>query len=200
MSSVANPAHLPDDLPVPVNDGACDHLPGLTVPSIPLPATSGAIVDLSVLPGRTVVYAYPRTRPPGENAPRDWDLIPGARGCTPEACAFRDHHGELHALGAQVFGLSTQLTLFQREVGERLGLPFSLLSDETLQLTRALQLPTFPYNGETLIARLTLVIRDGVVEHVFYPVFPPDTHAEAVVAWLAGTPDRIGRQASPPSE
>lgn len=187
MSSVANPAHLPDDLPVPVDDGACDHLPGMTVPSVRLPATSGAIVNLSVLPGRTVVYAYPRTRPPGEDAPRDWDLIPGARGCMPEACAFRDHHGELQALGAEVYGLSTQSTLFQREVEERLGLPFSLLSDEALQLTRALRLPTFRYNGETLIRRLTLVIRNGSIERVFYPVFPPDTHAEAIVTWLAET-------------
>ena len=188
MSSVANPAHLPDDLPVPVDDGACDHLPGMAVPPVPLPATSGGSVDLSTLPGRSIVYAYPRTRPPGEDAARDWDLIPGARGCTPEACGFRDHHGELQALGANVFGLSTQPTSFQREVVERLGLPFPLLSDEGLRLTGALRLPVFPYNGETLMTRLTLVIRDGVVEHVFYPVFPPDTHAGAVVAWLAENP------------
>ena len=200
MSTVANPAYLPDDLPVPVDNGACDHLPGMAVPPVPLWTTSGDTVDLSVLPGRTVVYAYPRTRPPGEDAPQDWDLIPGARGCTPEACGFRDHHGELQALGAEVFGLSTQPTPFQQEVRERLGLPFPLLSDEALQLTRALRLPEFSYNGETLIARLTLVIRDGIVEHVFYPVFPPDGHAEAVVAWLSGTPDRMGRRASPSSE
>lgn len=188
MSSVINPAHLPDDLPVPVDDGACDHLPGMAAPSVPLPATSGQIVDLSVLPGRKIVYAYPRTRPPGEDAPKDWDLIPGARGCTPEACAFRDHHAELRALGAEVFGLSTQPTPFQREVVERLHLPFPPLSDERLGLTRALRLPTFEYGGQTLIKRLTLAIRDNVVEHVFYPVFPPDSHAEAVIAWLSGNP------------
>lgn len=179
---------LPDNLPIPVDDGACDHLPGMALPSIPLRATTGERVDLSILPGRTVVYAYPRTRPPGEEATPAWDLLPGARGCTPEACAFRDHHAELRKLDVEVFGLSTQSTAFQREVVERLHLPFPLLSDHGLHLTGALWLPAFHYNGETLIRRLTLVIRDGAIEHVFYPVFPPDTHAEAVIAWLADNP------------
>lgn len=181
MSSVMD---LPDNLPTPVDDGACDHLARTRVPAISLRATSGEIVDLSGLPGRTVVYAYPRTRPPGEQAKADWDMLPGACGCTPEACALRDHHATLRELGVEVFGLSTQSTAFQREVVDRLHLPFSLLSDEKLELTHALRLPTFAYAGETLIKRLTMVIRDGVIEHVFYPVFPPDTHAEAVVAWL----------------
>jgi len=179
---------LPANLPIPVDDGACDHLPGMPVPAIHLRATSGALVDLAARPGRTVVYAYPRTGAPGEQAKPDWDMLPGARGCTPESCGFRDHHAGLRELAAEVFGLSTQSTPFQQEVVDRLHLPFSLLSDDGLQMTRALRLPAFVYSGETLVKRLTLVIRDGVIEHVFYPVFPPDTHAEAVIAWLANTP------------
>jgi peroxiredoxin len=180
---------LPADLPVPEDDGACDHLSGLSLPAIPLPTTDGGTVDLSTLSGRTVVYAYPRTgqsdRPPGS----DWDRIPGARGCTPQSCAFRDHHAELQALGARVFGLSTQDSDYQREAAERLHLPFPLLSDVELTLTGAIRLPTFEYQGMTLIKRLTLVIRDGRIEYVFYPVFPPDQNAVDVVAWLTALPD-----------
>jgi peroxiredoxin len=175
---------LPEDLPVPTDDGACAHLPGLAVPSLELPATDGRRIDLTALPGRTVVYCYPRTGRPDQELPTGWNEIPGARGCTPEACGFRDHHAELAALGAAVFGLSTQDTAYQQEVAERLHLPFALLSDAELHLTTALRLPTFAVDGMTLINRLTLVLRDGVIEHVFYPVFPPDTHAETVVAWL----------------
>lgn len=135
---------------------------------------------------RTVVYAYPRTgRPDEPSLSDDWDLIPGARGCTPESCAFRDHHGELLAAGACVFGLSTQSSAYQREAVERLRLPFALLSDADLRFTTALALPTFQAAGQTLLRRLTLVLRGGRVEHVFYPVFPPDRHAEEVVAWLS---------------
>lgn len=194
MSSVME---LPDNLPVPVDDGACDHLPGASVPNISLRATSGALVDLSARPDRTIVYAYPRTGAPGEQVKPDWNMLPGARGCTPESCGFRDHHAELRELGAEVFGLSTQSTPFQQEVVERLHLPFSLLSDAELHLTGALRLPTFDYNGQTMIKRLTLVIRDGVIEHVFYPVFPPDTHAEAVIAWLAYHPRPDGQVTQP---
>ena len=176
---------LPVDLPQPVDDGACDHLPGLTVPPIALPATDGSSVDLSSLAGRTVVYCYPRTGRPDEEPPDGWDSIPGARGCTPESCGFRDHHAELASLGARVFGLSTQTTEYQREAVERLGLPFALLSDTNVRFARALKLPTFEVAGMTLLKRVTLIVRDGRIEHVFYPVFPPDTHAEAVVAWLA---------------
>jgi len=179
---------LPGNLPAPVDDGACDHLPGSPVPAIALPATSGNLVDLARLGGRTCIFAYPRTGPPGEQAKADWDMFPGARGCTPEACGFRDYHAELREQGVDVFGLSTQSTPFQQEVVERLDLPFSMLSDEELHLTWALGLPTFEFDEMTLIKRLTLVIRDGVIEHVFYPVFPPDMHAEAVVAWLATNP------------
>jgi peroxiredoxin len=177
-------SELPSDLPVPIDDGACDHLAGRRLPSLALPATTGPAVDLSTLPGRTVVYAYPRTGQPDRPPGPDWDAIPGARGCTPEACAFRDHHAELVDLGAEVFGLSTQTSEYQREAALRLQLPFALLSDSELALTHALDLPTFSYEGQTLLRRLTLVVLDGRIEHVFYPVFPPDSHATEVVAWL----------------
>lgn len=180
---------LPEDLPVPVDDGAADHLLGLRVPDVELPATDGRAVRLDrhgTL--RTIVYAYPRTARPGEDPlVPDWDLIPGARGCTAEACDFRDHHAELHDLGAEVFGLSTQPTDDQTEVAHRLNLPFALLSDADLRLTRALRLPTFEAAGLTLLKRHTLAIRDGVIEHVWYPVFPPNQHAHEVAAWLRGT-------------
>lgn len=185
MSDVLN---LPGDLPVPVDDGACDHLPGTAMPRILLPATGNNVVDIGSLADRSVIYAYPRTRPEDEPGRDDWDLIPGARGCTPEACSFRDHHAEFRELGAGVFGLSTQTTRFQQEVVDRLRLPFALLSDERLELVSALRLPTMAFDGMTLIRRLTLVIRDTVVEHVFYPVFPPDRHAVEVRDWLAAHP------------
>jgi peroxiredoxin len=180
---------LPPDLPVPEDDGAARHLAGLRIPGgIALPATDGTAVDLSdpaLGVPRVVVYAYPRTGQPGvDPLVEDWDAIPGARGCTPESCAFRDHHAELQAAGATVVGLSTQTTDYQHEAAERLHLPFPLLSDAELRLTEALRLPTFEAAGETLIKRLTLVLRDGSVEHVFYPVFPPDGHAAEVLDWL----------------
>jgi peroxiredoxin len=173
-------------IPVPSDDGAAGHLPGLKVPSIPLPATDGTTVDLSALAGRVVVYAYPRTGIPGVENPPGWDVIPGARGCTPQSCAFRDRFAELKARGVgHVFGLSTQATAYQAEAAARLHLPFPILSDEHLTLVRALRLSTFETSGMTLLKRLTLVIRDGVIEHVFYPVFPPDRNAGDVVAWLS---------------
>jgi peroxiredoxin len=182
---VIDPYTLPDDLPRPVDDGAADHLTGIRVPDISLPATDGSSVSLAGLAGRTVVYAYPRTGRPGEpSLVEDWDLIPGARGCTPETCAFRDHHTELAGAGAAVLGLSTQDTDYQRELVERLGLPFPILSDERLELTRALGLPTFEVAGQTLLKRLTLAVADGAIERVWYPVFPPDRHAAEVLAWL----------------
>jgi peroxiredoxin len=173
-------------IPKPIDDGAASHLVGMHVPSIPLPATDGTTVDLSSLPGRVVVYAYPRTGIPGIENPAGWDLIPGARGCTPQSCAFRDHFAELKALGVnRLFGLSTQDTAYQHEVAERLHLPFPILSDERLILTGALRLPTFQTSGMTLLKRLALVIKDRKIEHVFYPVFPPDQNASDVIAWLA---------------
>ena len=184
MPRTDNLHELPENIPVPTDDGACDHLPGMRLPSIALPSTSGGLVDLSSLPGRTVVYCYPRTGRPDEDLPRGWDEIPGARGCTPQSCAFRDHHAELRSLGVRVFGISTQDTGYQREAAERLRLPFELLSDENLALAEALNLPTFEVEGMTLIKRLTLVIHDGQIERVFYPVFPPDKNAQEVVEWL----------------
>lgn len=186
MSGAAhNPLELPDGLPVPKDDGAARHLAGLKVPSIPLPATDGSQVDLAALAGRSIVYAYPRTGRPGQPLPAGWDEIPGARGCTPQSCGFRDHHAELLARGvARVFGLSTQDTDYQREAVQRLHLPFALLSDAALRLSGALRLPTFVVEGMTLIRRLTLVIDDGTIVKSFYPVFPPDRSAADVRAWL----------------
>ena len=187
-----NLLELPPDLPVPEDDGAADHLPNAAVPDIALPSTAGGAVILSELPGRTVVYAYPRIGVPGEpSLDRNWEAIPGARGCTPQSCAFRDDYAELSAAKAALFGLSTQDTAFQREAVNRLHLPFALLSDDRLELTRAMNLPTFLAGSDTrvrLLKRFTLILRDGVVEHVFYPVFPPDHHADVVLEWLKSNP------------
>jgi peroxiredoxin len=173
-------------IPPPLDDGATRHLPGTKMPSLPLRATDGTTVDLSTLRGRTVVYVYPRTGRPGVKSPDNWDMIPGARGCTPQSCSFRDHFSELKALGVDyLFGLSTQDAEYQREAVERLHLPFSMLSDEQMKLTRALNLPTFEAGGMTLLKRFTLVIHNATIRHVFYPVFPPDRNASDVVAWLS---------------
>ncbi|MDP9367370.1 MAG: peroxiredoxin [Chloroflexota bacterium] len=179
---------LPPDLPVPIDDGACAHLPGFVIPPVVLASTAGGTVALADLPSRTVVYAYPRTGRPDEELPPGWNEIAGARGCTPQSCGFRDHAQDLRRLQAQVFGLSTQGTDYQREVVDRLHLPFALLSDADLVFAKALRLPTFEIAGMTLIKRLTLVIRDGRVEKVFYPVFPPDKNAETVLEWLSQHP------------
>ena len=186
--TVRNLMQLPPDLPVPVDDGAARHLAGMRVPELGLMATDGATVNLANLSGRTVVYAYPRTGEPGKPMIDGWDAIPGARGCTPQSCAFRDHYAALKGLGvAHLFGLSTQDSDYQREAATRLHLPFAILSDAELELTRALKLPTFTIAGMTLMKRLTLVIDDGVITKVFYPVFPPDQNAEEVIGWLKGS-------------
>ena len=175
----------PEGLPVPEDDGAARHLVGAPMPAVVLPATDGSRVRLDRLgPGRTVIYAYPRTGVPDRDSPPGWDAIPGARGCTPQNCSFRDHHAELRGLGARVYGLSTQETAYQREMAERLHLPFPILSDAALELTRALRLPTFVYGDWTLLRRLSMIVRDGLIEHVSYPVFPPDADGPRVVAWL----------------
>jgi peroxiredoxin len=180
-----DPTVLPDDLPAPQDDGAARHLTSLKLPDIALPATDGAQVSLAALQGRSVVYIYPRTGRPGQALPTGWDAIPGARGCTPQSCSFRDHFAELKRLGVtHLFGLSTQDLDYQREAVERLHLPFAILSDADLLLTHALNLPTFGVDGMTLIKRMAFVIDDGVITHVFYPVFPPDQSAEEVVAWI----------------
>jgi len=185
MPTPHDPTTLPDDLPIPVDDGATHHLAGAKLPDIPLLATDGTRVSLAWLPGRAVVYIYPRTGRPGQDLPTGWDAIPGARGCTPQSCGFRDHFAELTALGVtHLYGLSTQGTAYQREAAERLHLPFPLLSDSDLRFTQALNLPTFEVDGMTLIKRMALVIDDGRITHVFYPVFPPDKNAEEVIAWL----------------
>jgi peroxiredoxin len=185
MDAAHNVMVLPADLPAPIDDGGAQHLTGLTMPSVALPTTRGEMVDLSGLRGRTVVYAYPRTGEPGKPVPDGWDAIPGARGCTPQSCGFRDHFAELTQLGVKhLFGLSVQSVSYQQEVAERLHLPFAILSDENFALTDALRLPTFVTSGMKLLKRLTLVIDDGVITHVFYPVFPPDQSASNVIAWL----------------
>ena len=182
-----NPYVLPADLPVPVDDGAADHLVGATVPALSLPSTAGGEIDLAeAARGTLVLYCYPRTGRPGEPLPPGWDDIPGARGCTPQACAFRDHHADLQALGAEVLGLSAQPLADQIEFAERVGLPYPLLSDPSLELAASLALPTFDVAGMKLYRRLTLIARGATIVHTIYPVFPPDRNAVDVMAWLEG--------------
>jgi len=182
---------LPEGLPVPEDDGAADHLPGMSMPELTLATSAGASVELQALPaGRTIVYLYPLTGRPGVDLPEGWDAIPGARGCSTEACDFRDHFADLRDAGAAaVYGMSSQSPEYQAEVVDRLGLPFPMISDEGMLLADALRLPTFAAEGhERLYSRLTLVVRDGSIEHVFYPIFPPNTHAQQVLAWLREHP------------
>lgn len=180
--------NFPANIPRPVDDGAGRHLAGLALPDLALRATSGAPVNLATRAGTAVVYAYPMTGVPGVALPEGWNEIPGARGCTPESLAFRSAHEEILALGAEVFGLSTQDTAYQQEMVGRLGLTFAVLSDASFELTHALNLPTMQVEGKTLLKRLTLVIRDGRIARVFYPVFPPDQAPVAVLAWLREHP------------
>lgn len=177
-------------IPAPIDDGAAKHLVGMKIPPVVLPATDGASVMLSKLSGRVVLFAYPRTGEPGQiSLVDDWDMIPGARGCTPQTCAFRDLFKDLKAAGAQhVFGISTQDSAYQREMAERLHVPFQILSDSDLALMRAMKLPSMDVAGLTLIKRLALVIDDAKITHVFYPVFPPDRNAGDVLSWLQGNP------------
>jgi peroxiredoxin len=174
---------LPDDLPVPIDDGAAEHLPGTQMPDMSLPSTAGTEIGLNQ-PGTLVLYIYPRTGKPGEPLPPGWDDIPGARGCTPESCAFRDLSDDLQKLGARVHGLSSQSLEDQHEFAQRVHLPYALLSDPPLELAGALDLPTFETAGMKLYKRLTLIAREGRIEHVFYPVFPPDRNAADVLAYL----------------
>ena len=181
---------LPANLPVPEDDGACTHLRGRHLPDLFVLSTSGDYINLRHRPGLIVLYAYPLTGRPGVPLPVGWDAIPGARGCTPEACSFRDHDAEIRQLGAEVFGLSTQSTDYQREVRERLHLSFDLLSDESFAFTGALSLPTFTTGSMRLLRRLTLIVFHGAIEHVFYPIFPPDKHPMDVVSYLTGRSTR----------
>jgi len=180
-------------LPAPVDDGAADHLPGRELPALSLASTAGTDIDprqASIEAGTLVLYVYPRTGKPGEPLPPGWDEIPGARGCTPESCAFRDLSADIERLGARVHGLSAQSLADQHEFAERVQLPYAILSDPELELATALGLPTFEVAGMRLYKRLTLIARAGRIAHVFYPVFPPDRHAADVAAWLARKPNR----------
>lgn len=179
-----NLSQLPMDLPVPVDDGAASHLEGLRLPNLNLNSTDDTSVNLAELSGRWVIYVYPMTGRPDIQLPDGWNEIPGARGCTPQSCSFRDHYAELQALHTGVFGLSVQTTEYQREVRDRLHLPFQVLSDSTLQLKGKMRLPTFTVAGMELFKRLTLITNDGRIEKVFYPVFPPDQNADDVLVWL----------------
>jgi len=181
---------LPADLPIPRDDGAADHLVGRPAPEVELTSTAGDTIALDALPeDRCVIYVYPLTGRPGADLPTGWDDIPGARGCTTEACDFRDHYDDLTAAGAaRVFGLSSQDTPHQQEAVDRLRLPYPMLSDAGFRLAETLGLPTFEAGGMTLYKRLTLIIRGGVIEHVFYPIFPPNEHARQVLSWLRGNP------------
>lgn len=184
------PDPLPENLPAPVDDGAARHLPGRVLPALAFPATDGTKVRLDqVSGGRWVLYLYPLTGAPGADIPDGWDEIPGARGCSQEACDFRDHLAALQAHGAQqVLALSSDRAGYQQELVRRLRIPYRMMSDPTLSLAKALDLPTFEAGGTTLYRRLTMVVRGATVEHVFYPVFPPDTHAAEVLEWLVGNP------------
>lgn len=187
---MSNDFPLPTDLPVPADDGACDHLMNMTLPAVMLRTTHGDPIDLSKRTGRTVLYVYPMTGRPDVALPDGWNDIPGARGCTPQSCAFRDHYQALQALGAEVFGLSTQTSAYQQEAAHRLHLPFPLLSDNDLAFATAMRLPTFTVDAMTLLKRVTLILQDGRVEHVFYPVFPPDQNANDVISWLTAAQQR----------
>jgi peroxiredoxin len=182
----ADYSRLPDDLPVPKNDGAADHLTGLELPALELPSTLGSVADLAELSRqRLVVYMYPMTGVPGQPPPKGWDDIPGARGCTPQSCAYRDSLAEFSALGATVVGISAQSPEEQREFAEREHIPFALLSDSGLRLAGQLHLPTFTADGMILYKRLTFVARAGKIARAFYPVFPPNRNAAEVLTWLA---------------
>lgn len=192
-----DPHQLPDGLPQPVDDGACDRLPGAEVPHRALVSTGGGTVDLDRSAATwTVVFVYPRTGVPGRAMPDGWDSIPGARGCTPQACAYRDRYQSLLDLGAEVYGLSTQTNEAQQEFAEREHLPFALLSDPDRRWGQALGLPTFTVDGAVLYRRVTLVLQEGRVAHVRYPVFPTDEDAGCVDAWI-GAQDHTARAASP---
>jgi len=181
---MTNYNELPTDLPIPQDDGACNHLVGMTLPNVELRATDGAMVNLSHIAGRLVIYCYPMTGQPNVPLPEGWDQIPGARGCTPQSCAFRDHYQELQALGAKVFGLSVQSTDYQYEMATRLHLPFQVLSDEQYQFQQALSLPTFMAGGMNLLKRVTLIANQARIEAVHYPIFPSDSDASWVLDYL----------------
>lgn len=175
---------MPDDLPVPVDDGACDHLPGARMPSVALESTSGSIVDPGAVEGMAVYFFYPMNGSPDAPPMIGWNDIPGARGCTPQSCSFRDNHARLEKPGVKVFGVSSQPLVDQREAHARLALPFALLNDSRLELARAMNLPTFEYASSVFIKRITVIVEDGIIRKVFYPVFPPDRNVHEVIDWV----------------
>jgi peroxiredoxin len=179
-----NPYVLPEGLPVPVDDGAADHLPGMPVPEVVLPSSAGDVSLADLAAERLVLYVYPQTGPPDKPIPPGWDELPGARGCTPQSCGFRDHAGELSAFGARVAGVSSQPLAEQQEFAARSKMPFPIISDEEFVLAVTLSLPTFEFAGARFYKRLALIADKGVVATVFYPVFPPDRNAADVVDWL----------------
>jgi len=185
---MTNLSQLPSDLPVPQDDGAAEHLVGMALPAISLSATTNIQFPLSKVNGRLVIYCYPMTGQPNVALPDGWDQIPGARGCTPQSCSFRDHYQELRSLGAEVVGLSVQSTEYQQEMADRLHLPFPVLSDDSYQLQRVLQLPTFVAAGMTLLKRITLIVNNGVIEAVHYPIFPSDSDPAWVMDYLKNNP------------
>lgn len=195
---MTNLSQLPGDLPVPQDDGAADHLVGMALPSISLSSTMHSQLDLSKVNGFLVIYCYPMTGQPNVALPDGWDQIPGARGCTPQSCSFRDHYQELRSLGAEVVGLSVQSTEYQQEMAERLHLPFPVLSDDGYQLQRALQLPTFVAAGMTLLKRITLIVNNGVIEAVHYPIFPSDSDPAWVISYLKNNPTLSASQPKSP--
>ena len=177
---------LPDGLPAPVDDGACDHLAGMPVPSLTLDSSMGPVSFRELGLDLAVLYVYPRTGRPDRPTPASWDAIPGARGCTPQSCAFRDHAAELAELRARVAGLSVQTLEDQVELAEREHIPFPVIADPERKLGAALDLPTFEFEGLELYKRVTLILEAAHVSKVFYPVFPPDRNAAEVVSWLRG--------------
>jgi len=173
-------------LPAPQEDGACDHVVGMRIPALSLVATSGDVLELQeLLSGVAVLFFYPMTADRDGAVPHGWDEIPGARGCTPQICSYRDSFTRFKELGVQVYGVSTQDTEYQREMKERTNVPFECVSDEALQLTRAFMLPTLIVNGSEINKRLTLIIKDGIIIQCFYPVFPPEMNADNVYRFLS---------------
>ena len=185
---MTNLNQLPTDLPIPQDDGSTNHLKGMKLPSISLNATNGKAINFGDIKGKLVIYCYPMTGQPNVALPDGWDQIPGARGCTPQSCSFRDHYQELRSLGAEVVGLSVQSTEYQQEMADRLHLPFPVLSDDSYQLQRVLQLPTFVAAGMTLLKRITLIVNNGVIEAVHYPIFPSDSDPAWVMGYLKNNP------------
>jgi peroxiredoxin len=181
---MTNLNQLPTDLPIPQDDGSTNHLKGLKLPNFSLNATNGKAINLADIKGKLVVYCYPMTGQPNVALPEGWDQIPGARGCTPQSCSFRDHYQELQELGAEVLALSVQSTEYQKEMVDRLHLPFQVVSDVNYQFQKALNLPTFVAAGMKLLKRVTLIANNGVIEAVHYPIFPSDSDPSWVIDYL----------------